>query len=85
MPDKRRKVSREELHEILVRELGLTAAGLCGACRVPKPVFLESRGGGPNWRVPALEECSALCHTILQDVVAELSRKYDLSRPRAAA
>ena len=78
MPHRRRSVTTEELHEIVERELARTAAGLCGACRVPRPVFLAAKGDGPNWRVPGLEECPALCHTILQDVVQVLGTRYRL-------
>jgi len=85
MPEKRRKVSAAELHELLAREFANTAAGLCPGCKVPRPVFRESAGGRPNWRVPPLAECDSLCHTILTDIAEKLARDYDLARPRAAA
>jgi hypothetical protein len=81
MPDRRRTISAAQLHELLAREFERTAAGLCGTCRVPRPVFLESSARGPNWRLPALGECAGLCHTILEDVAAKLARDYDVKRP----
>jgi hypothetical protein len=45
---------------------------------VPKPVFLESKTGGSNWRLAATAECSGLCHTILADVATQLADKYEL-------
>lgn len=80
----RKKLTVTELHDLLAREFDKSAAGLCSACSVPRPVFLQSKSG-PNWRVPALEECPALCHTILQDVAEKLARDYDLAPPRKAA
>ena len=85
MPDKRKAVDAAKLHDLLTREFTDTAAGLCAACRVPKPIFREGAGEGPNWRVPPLGECDSLCHTILQDVAAKLAREYDLENPRRAA
>jgi hypothetical protein len=82
---KRRRVSSTQLHELLAREFANTAAGLCSACRVPKPVFREGGADGPNWRVPPLGECDAMCHTILMDIAAKLGREYELAKPRAAA
>ena len=83
MPDKRR-VSAAELHDILAREFADTAAGLCARCRVPKPIFVEG-GEGANWRVPPLDECDSLCHTILTDVAGKLARQYDMAKPRSRA
>lgn len=85
MPNKRKAVNTEALHELLTREFTGTAAGLCSACRVPRPIFREGAGEGPNWRVPSLAECDSLCHTILQDIAARLGREYDMARPRKAA
>jgi hypothetical protein len=85
MPDKRKSVEANELHELLAREFANTAAGLCSACRVPKPIFREGGGEGPNWRVPSLAECDSLCHTILQDIAVKLGREYQLAKPRKAA
>jgi len=85
MTNKRKAVRGDELHELLTREFTNTAAGLCSACRVPKPIFREAANDGPNWRVPSLAECDSLCHTILQDIAARLGREYDMAKPRKAA
>jgi len=73
----RRKITREELHAWLERELRATAADLCCRCHVPMPV---PRAGvaHPNWRLPAQEECPALCHTVLEEVAARAAERYDL-------
>ena len=85
MPNKRRAVDSEELHDLLTREFTNSTAGLCSACRVPRPIFREGGGEGPNWRVPSLAECDSLCHTILQDIAAKLGSEYELVKPRKAA
>lgn len=74
----RKKISAAEMHALLEAEFRMTAAGLCRACSVPKPVFRASSTGGSNWRIGSIEECSGLCHTILLDVAAKLSEKYEL-------
>jgi len=81
MTDKRRNLSAQELHEVLTREFTNTAAGLCSRCRVPKPVFRGDVTTGPNWRVPPLDECDSLCHSILMDVAEKLGREYEMARP----
>jgi len=37
----------------------------------------------PNWRVPSLDECDSLCHSILMDIAEKVGRDYDIARPRA--
>ena len=80
MSARRRTVSSDQLHELLVREFRASAAGLCPGCRVPRPVFFDGARDGPNWRVPPLDECSGLCHTILADIAGRLAQGYDLAR-----
>jgi hypothetical protein len=74
----RKKVSREELHAWLEREFRATAAGLCGRCRVPMPVFREAMAR-PNWRLPAHPECPGLCHTLLEEIAARAAVRYDVT------
>jgi hypothetical protein len=74
----RQKITTDELHALLEREFRNSAADLCLKCRVPKPVFMASASGASNWRVAAMDECGALCHTIFQDVVVKIAGQYDL-------
>ena len=76
----RKTVSPSELHDLLTREFAKTAGDLCLKCRLPMPVFRESRAG-PNWRLGTLDECTTLCHSIVEDVAAKLGREYDLRQP----
>jgi len=85
MPDRRRHVSAKELHDILTRRFTDSAAGLCSRCRVPRPVFRDDVASGPNWRVPALDECDSLCHSILMDIAQKVGEEYDMAKPRKAA
>ena len=84
MAHKRHRISAAKLHDLLAAELGRTTAELCSACAVPMPLVRES-ASGPNWRVPAVPECNALCHTILLDIAQKLAGEYDIAKPRAAA
>ena len=74
----RKKVSTQELHRMLEAEFHKTAAGLCGKCHVPRPVFYPAARGGPNWRLAHGDECPALCHTVMQDLAARFAQQYDL-------
>jgi hypothetical protein len=76
----KKKIPPEKLHALLEEEFRATAAGLCRACSVPRPIFRESASGTSNWRVGALDECSGLCHSILSDVAARLAERYDITR-----
>ena len=76
----RKTVTATELHDLLSREYAKTAGDLCLRCRLPMPVFRESASGA-NWRLGAMDECHALCHTIAQDVAVRLAQRYQLARP----
>ena len=74
----RKRIEPEKLHDILTREFRGTAGDHCLKCRIPIPMRIDAKSGGPNWRVATGAECSNLCHTILEDLVAKFSREYDL-------
>jgi hypothetical protein len=79
----RRKVSAAQLHDLLAAEFRKTAGDQCLRCRVPMPAYFAG-STGVNWRVGALDECSSLCHSILQDLVEKLSQHYELRGPQKA-
>ena len=77
---KRKKITARQLHERLEREFRGSAADSCLACRVPMPFRIEGASGErANWRVGAIDECSTLCHSILQDIAGRLAQRYDLA------
>jgi hypothetical protein len=79
----RKKIPPAELHDILTREFRKSAGDLCMKCRIPMPAYLEpGSSAGPNWRIGGIAECSSLCHTILEDLVAKLAAQYDITRER---
>ena len=77
---KREQLSAAELHDLLTREFRNTAGDHCLRCNVPMPAYFAGSRGA-NWRVGALDECSTLCHSILEDLVGKLSERYDLRAP----
>jgi hypothetical protein len=77
----RKRISAAELHDLLTSEFRKTAADSCLACRIPMPSYFAGAREGPNWRIGAFEECSALCHTILEDVTARLRQDTTFSSP----
>jgi len=78
----RRKIDASELHDILTKEFRATAGDHCLKCRIPMPAFIEpGERGGANWRIATGDECSNLCHTILEDLAAKLAKSYDIAKP----
>ena len=76
----RKQLTATEPPDLLVREFAKPAGDLCLRCRVPMPVFRESRAG-PNWRLGAMDECNSLCHSLVQDIAAKLGENHDLKHP----
>ena len=74
----RKKIDAEKLHDLLTTEFRGTAGDHCLKCRIPMPMRIDARGGGANWRLATGAECSNLCHTILEDLVAKFAKSYDL-------
>ena len=74
----RKRISARELHDLLTREFRKTAGDGCLGCRIPMPGVFAGARDGPNWRIGTFEECSTLCHTILQDVTEKVAARYDL-------
>ena len=80
---RRKKVSAQVLHDLLTSEFRKTAGDTCLKCTIPMPAYLEpGESAGPNWRIGNAAECSSLCHTNHEDLVAALSTRYDITRPR---
>ncbi|HET7730338.1 MAG TPA: hypothetical protein VFK48_09920 [Usitatibacter sp.] len=77
----RKRLPASELHDLLTREFRGTAGDHCLRCRVPMPSWVAGAKRGPNWRIGTLDECSTLCHTILEDVAAKLADRYDIQAP----
>lgn len=79
----RKKISAAQLQDLLAAQFRKTAGDSCLKCSIPMPTYrAPGEGAGPNWRIGNTAECSSLCHTILEDLVAELSSRYDITRPR---
>ena len=80
----RKKISPSQLHDLLESGFRKSAGDLCLKCTIPMPAYLEpGESAGPNWRIGNAAECSSLCHTILEDLVAALSSRYDITQPRS--
>jgi hypothetical protein len=78
----RKKISQARLHDLIEREFAATAGDTCLKCRIPMPAYLDAGSpAGANWRLGNLDECSSLCHSILEDIAAKLAAAYDLQRP----
>ena len=79
----RKKVSAAELHDILAREFRGSAGDSCLKCGIPMPVYLRGgTKGASNWRIGAIDECSTLCHSILEEIAASAAAMYELKAPR---
>ena len=78
---KKRRIAAEELHARLQEEFSRKAADVCGACRLPLPTYFAGARDGANWRLPPLGECSSLCHTIVEELVARYAERFELEAP----
>jgi len=79
---KRRRIDAAQLHALLQEDFSAKAGALCAACRLPLPTYFAGAREGPNWRLPPLGECSSLCHTLVDELVARYAERYDLEPPR---
>jgi hypothetical protein len=77
----RNRITAEALHALLQKEFAEKAGDLCAACRLPKPTYFAGARAGPNWRLPALGECSSLCHTLAEELAARYAQRYELHPP----
>ena len=81
----RKRVSASELHHLLSREFAKSAGDMCLKCRLPMPSYFGGAKDGPNWRLGPLSECTSMCHTIVEDLVAKFSATHELTSPRTAS
>ena len=79
---KKRKIAPEALHALMQEEFARKAGELCAACRLPMPTYFAGAREGPNWRLPPLGECSSLCHTLVEELVARYGERFELQPPR---
>jgi hypothetical protein len=79
---KRRRIDAAQLHALLQEEFTAKAGALCAACRLPLPTYFAGARDGPNWRLPPLGECTSLCHTLVDELVARYAKRYDIDAPR---
>ncbi|HET7730147.1 MAG TPA: hypothetical protein VFK48_08955 [Usitatibacter sp.] len=79
---RKKRVSAAELHDLMTREFRKSAGDLCLKCRLPMPTYFAGSSEGPNWRIGTLDECSTMCHTIVEDLVAKLAQAYELRPER---
>jgi hypothetical protein len=78
----KRRITVDELHARLQAEFMSRAGDLCVACRLPKPAYFAGAREGPNWRLPPLEECSSLCHTLAEELAAWYAERYEVVAPK---
>lgn len=76
-------VSAADLFVLLDREFRRRQPRDCGDCYVQLPFRVDAgRIGQANWEVVTPIRCALRCEAVLQDVVQEFQRQYDLSRAR---
>ena len=76
----RQPVSAADLFVMLDREFRRRKPRDCGDCYVQLPFRVDGeRLGQANWEVVTPACCALQCETVLQDVVQEFQRQYDLS------
>ena len=73
-------ISAGELYVILDREFRLRQSRACKSCYILLPYRVDSRGeGGGNWEVIIPPECPYGCSAILEELVENYSKVYELA------
>ena len=76
-------MSAADLFVLLDREFRRRQPRDCRSCYVPLPFRIEGAvNGSSNWEV-VTPQCPLQCESVLQDVVLEFQKCYELSPPPA--
>jgi hypothetical protein len=73
----RQSVSAADLFVMLDREFRRRQPRECGGCYVQLPFRVDVGAGQANWEV-VTQSCVLRCEAVLQDLVQEFQRQYDL-------
>jgi hypothetical protein len=79
MEKKRTAISAGELYVILDREFRLRQSRECGTCYILLPYRVDADGSNGNWEIVLPPPCAYNCAAILEELVDEYSRIYDLA------
>ena len=79
MEQKKIAISPAELYVLLARELRRRQSRPCNACFIDLPRSSERLDeAGPNWSLDMPPDCGGECRGIIEDLVAQYGRMYDL-------
>ena len=70
-----------QLHGLIKGLLAITRTAPCG-CRVPLPSLIgDGARAAPNWGIGAPLPCERGCHSLIQEIADEVSRRLDMKEP----
>ena len=80
MQNNRKAITAGELYVILDREFRSRQSPQCRSCYIPLPYRVDQPDGSKaNWEIIFPPDCAFGCAQIVEDLVAELAKVYDLS------
>ena len=81
----RTPITAADLYVLLQREFRRRQVPECSSCYVQLPFRVDRpQAAGPNWEVIFPASCTFGCREVMDDVVEDFSRRYDL-RPELAS
>ena len=75
----RKPITAGELYVQLDREFRKRKPRECNACYVMLPFRVDGGEDGPNWEVVIPRNCSHGCGLVIEELVAEYGRCYEIS------
>lgn len=77
----RTAISATELYVLLNREFKRRQSRDCTECDIQLPYLVDRREAiSPNWEVISPTDCGSGCRELVEEIVLELSQRYDLIR-----
>ena len=83
MHNQRKAISAGELYVILDREFRLKQSSHCGACYILLPYRVDQHDGSANWEIIMPPDCAFGCANIVEELVDEYAKVYDLAAASA--
>ena len=82
MENKRKAITAGELYVILDREFRLRQSRQCGGCYILLPYRVDQSDGDANWEVVLPPECTHECSRVVEELVDQYAKVYDLAPDR---
>ena len=79
METQRKAITAGELYVILDREFRLRQSRQCGSCYILLPYRVDANDGGANWEIVLPPDCAFECARVVEDLVEQYAKVYELA------